>query len=93
MTGRVLTTPEAETASNRMGTIITGTLADTLRDLIAQGDTLSEPNVWDGRHANTFRSGWPNTRTQLNEALEQLGQLRTAVERVRTDIVSAGGGA
>lgn len=93
MSGTVLTTPEAETASTRMGTIISGSLADTLRDLIAQGDTLAEPSVWEGRHAGTFRSGWPNTRTQLNEALTQLGELRTAVERVRTDIVAAGGGA
>lgn len=92
MSGRVLTTPEAEQASNRMGTIITGQLADDIRDLIAQGDQLSEPNVWDGTHAGTFRNGWPNTRTQLNEALQQLGELRTAVERVRTDIVAAGGG-
>lgn len=92
MSGRVLTTPEAEQASSRMGTIISGQLAEDIRDLITQGDTLSEPNVWDGTHAATFRSGWPNTRTQLNEALEQLGQLQTAVERVRTDIVTAGGG-
>ena len=93
MSGRVLTTPEAEQASNRMGTIVTGPLADDIRDLIAQGDTLSEPNVWDGRHAGSFRGNWPATRSQLNEALDQLGQLRSAVERVRTDIVTAGGGA
>ena len=71
-TGRVLTTPEAGTASHRMGTIITGPLADDIRDLIAQGDTLSEPQVWDGRHAGSFRGSWPTTRTQLQEALQQL---------------------
>ncbi len=91
-TGRVLTTPEAQNASHRMGTIVAGPLADDIRDLIAQGDALAEPHVWDGRHAGTFRGTWPSTRTQLHEALQQLGELRGAVERVRTDIVTAGGG-
>lgn len=83
---RVLTTAEAETASNRMGQIINGQLADDISDLINQGNTLEQPDVWDGPHAATFRSGWPTTRTQLNEALQQLGTLRESIERVRADI-------
>ena len=90
---RVLTTPEAQTASSQMGTIINGQLADDISGLITQGNILEDPNVWEGPHAATFRAGWPNTRTQLTEALTQLGTLQTAIERVRADIVTAGGGA
>lgn len=92
MTGRVLTTPEAQQASATMGTIINGQLSEDLSGLISQGDILADPAVWDGKHAATFRSGWPNTKTQLQEALEELAALQTAVERVRTDIMTAGGG-
>ncbi|NLV54227.1 MAG: pyrophosphorylase [Acidimicrobiales bacterium] len=88
-----LTTHTAATASATMGTIINGELAEQISNLIAQGNLLEDPAVWDGVHAATFRGSWPNTRTQLNEAVEQLGVLRTNIERIRTDIVTAGGGA
>jgi len=90
--GRILTTPEAEAASTQMGSIITGGLEAEIDRLISQGDILADPNVWEGPHAGTYRGGWPTTRTQLREALTELGNLRTAVERVRADIVAAGGG-
>lgn len=92
MSGRVLTTPEAQQASTSMGTIINGQLSEDLSGLISQGDMLADPSVWDGKHAATFRGGWPNTKTQLQEALAELTELQTAVERVRTDIMTAGGG-
>ncbi len=90
--GKVLTTPEAEAASQQMGSIINGSLETEISNLIKQGDILANPSVWEGRHAGTYRSGWPNTATQLREALTELGNLRTAVERVRADIMTAGGG-
>lgn len=88
-----LTTPTAATASSTMGTIINGELSEQIDRLIAQGNLLEDPNVWNGVHAATFRSSWPHTRAQLTQAVEQLGVLRSDIERIRTDIVRAGGGA
>ena len=48
--------------------------------------------MWDGNHANTFRGSWPTTSRQLREARDELARLQQAVEQVRQDIVSAGGG-
>jgi uncharacterized protein YukE len=90
--GTILTTPEAERASSQMKSIIEAGLTEQIDSLIREGNTLSEPTVWDGNHANTFRSSWPTTSRQLREARDELARLQQAVEQVRQDIVSAGGG-
>ena len=90
--GTILTTPEAERASSQMKSIIDGGLTEQIDSLIREGNTLSEPTVWDGNHANSFRNNWPTTSRQLREARDELARLQTAVEQVRQDIVSAGGG-
>ena len=90
--GTILTTPEAERASSQMKTIIDGGLNEQITSLIREGNTLSEPTVWDGNHAATFRANWPTTSRQLREARDELARLQEAVEKVRQDIVAAGGG-
>ena len=70
--GTILTTPEAERASSQMKSIIDGGLTEQIDSLIREGNTLSEPTVWDGNHANTFRGSWPTTSRQLREARDRL---------------------
>ena len=90
--GTILTTPEAERASSQMKSIIDGGLTEQIDSLIREGNTLSEPTVRDGNHANSFRNNWPTTSRQLREARDELARLQQAVEQVRQDIVAAGGG-
>lgn len=55
---------------------------------------LSDPNVWDGPLAETFRNGtWPETKSALDTAKEQLEELRAQLDRISQDIFTAGGGA
>lgn len=90
--GRVLTTPDAANAANQMGAILNSGLSSEIQKLDAQGKTLSEPNVWDGPHAQTFRSEWPQINATLTKLLGQLQQLQVAVKNVNQDINVAGGG-
>ncbi len=90
--GRVLTTPDAASAANQMGSILNSGLVGEIQKLDSQGRILSEPNVWDGPHAQTFRGQWPQINSTLNRLLGQLQQLQTAVKHVNADIAQAGGG-
>ncbi len=89
---RVLTTAEAPAAATQMGSIINGTFASDVRNLDNQGKKLSEPNIWDGPHAQKFRDAWPRINTTLTNLLSQLGDLQQAVKNVNDDIRHAGGG-
>ena len=89
--GRVLTTAEAASAATQMGSILNSGLSSEISKLDSQGKILSEPNTWDGPHAQTFRSQWPQINTTLTRLLGQLQQLQTAVKNVNSDIAQAGG--
>lgn len=90
--GRVLTTPEAAHAANQMGVILNSGLASEITKLDSQGKILSEPNTWDGPHAQTFRGQWPQINSTLQRLQGQLQQLQQAVKNVNADIAQAGGG-
>jgi uncharacterized protein YukE len=90
--GRVLTTPDAASAATQLGSILNSGLAGEIQKLDSQGRILSEPNVWDGPHAQTFRGQWPQINSTLNRLLGQLQQLQVAVKNVNADIAQAGGG-
>jgi uncharacterized protein YukE len=90
--GRVLTTPEAANAAKQMGVILNSGLASEIQKLDSQGKTLSDPNVWAGPHADTFRNQWPQINSTLVRLQGQLTQLQTAVKNVNADIAQAGGG-
>ncbi|GGF42681.1 pyrophosphorylase [Marmoricola endophyticus] len=90
---RVLSTPEAKTAIQQLRTLITGGFTDQITQMDAQGKTLSDPNVWDGPLAEKFRSStWPETRSALDKAKQELEELRTQLDQISQNIMQAGGG-
>jgi Asp-tRNA(Asn)/Glu-tRNA(Gln) amidotransferase C subunit len=89
---RVLSTEEAKTAIRQLQSIIAGGFTDQISQMDAQGRVLSDPNVWDGPLASQFRSDtWPQTKSALDRAKEELEQLRTQLDKIAADIFSAGG--
>lgn len=91
---RVLSTEEAKTAIRQIQSIIGGGFTDQISQLDAQGRILSDPNTWDGPLAATFRgSTWPETKSALDKAKQELEQLRTQLDKISQDIFTAGGGA
>ena len=94
MSERVLSTDAARTSIQRMQSILSGGLEQQVHQLEAQGQTLCDPNVWDGHTAADFRANvWPSTRAALDKTVQALDQLRVAVQRVNQNIMSAGGNA
>ena len=62
MSVRVLSTDQGKEAISRLQAILNGGLAEQIAALKQQGQTLSDPNVWDGLLATEFRSQtWPGT--------------------------------
>ena len=89
---RVLTTEEAKTAIREIQRIVNGGLTEQISQLDTQGQTLSQPNIWDGALAVQFRSStWPETRAALDKAKQELEELRDQLERISQNIMSAGG--
>ncbi len=92
MGGRVLASPEAQQAITQMQTILSSNFEGTISDLNNLGQTLSDPNVWDGNLASDFRGNiWPSCHTALTNALQQLQELQTKLNTIQTNIMSAGG--
>ena len=90
---RVVSTEEAKSAISQIQSIINGGLTDQIQALDNQGRVLSDPNVWDGPLASTFRSNtWPETRAALEKAKSELEQLRNQLQQISTNIFTAGGG-
>jgi hypothetical protein len=73
---------------------VNGGFAEQITQLDSQGRILSDPNVWDGPLAANFRgSTWPETKSALDRAKQQLEELRNQLDRISQDIFTAGGGA
>ena len=90
---RVLSTAEAKQAITKIQQIIAGGFTEQITQLDGQGRILSDPNVWDGPLASTFRSStWPQTKTALDKAKTELENLRTQLDKISRDIMQAGGG-
>lgn len=89
--GRVLATPDARSAVQRLKTIVSGDLLNTINDLQRQGDVLADPNQWDGTLATTFRSDWPTNKTTINNMRTQLEELQQSVDQITQNIMAAGG--
>ena len=92
MSERVLSTGTAKTAIASMRRIIDGPLLEQIDALNREGQTLSDPNVWDGALARRFRSDWPEMHSALVRTKAAIEELRTSVERINADIITAGGG-
>ena len=91
MSGRVLSTTEAKDAIMTMQRIINSGLAQQIQELNNQGQRLSQPDVWDGQLANTFRGDWPQMHNQLNQMKQALEDLRVNIEKINQNIMTAGG--
>jgi uncharacterized protein YukE len=91
MSERVLSTAAAEQAIKKMQQIINGSLMEQIDALNREGQTLSDPNVWDGRLAQQFRQDWPQMHSTLTKAKEALEELRANSQRINEDIMRAGG--
>jgi len=91
MSERVLSTDAAKRANKEMQRIISGPLMELIDRLNRELQTLSDPNVWDGRFAQQFRNEWPQTHSALLKAKEALEELRARSEQINTDIMGAGG--
>ncbi|MFL4474218.1 pyrophosphorylase [Paeniglutamicibacter sp. MACA_103] len=91
---RVLSTEQAKQSIQQIQGIVNGGFTDQITSLDTQGRILSDPNVWDGPLATTFRSStWPETKAALDKARTELEELRTQLQKISQDIFSAGGGA
>jgi hypothetical protein len=92
MSARVLSTGEARSAIVAMQSIISSGLTGQLQALNAQGNRLSDANVWDGMEAVRFRSDlWPQITKALHQAVEALTELQTYIAQVNQNIMAAGG--
>ena len=93
MAPRVLSTEQAKTAIQQLQSIINGGFTDQIAQMDAQGKTLSDPNIWDGPLAEKFRSStWPETRSALDKAKQELEELRGQLNQISQNIMTAGGG-
>jgi hypothetical protein len=92
MSQRVLATRNAAQAATRMRALLQGDVQRQMRQLATDGDALSQPTVWDGPRATTFRtSTWPPARTSLQAALAALDHLAAQAVKAIADIEAAGG--
>lgn len=91
---RVLSTDQAKTAIQQIQAIVNGGLTEQINRLDAQGQTLSQPDVWDGHLAQQFRGQvWPQTKKALDNCVTELAGLREQLARISQNIMAAGGNA
>jgi uncharacterized protein YukE len=94
MATRVLSSDQGKASITRMQAILSNGLAEQIRALRAEGEVLSDPNVWDGTLAEDFRSNtWPGAAEGLNACAQALETLRTRIQSINQDIMAAGGNA
>lgn len=87
----VITTDEAEQLARTLAGNIQG-LRQSLDTMLATGDRLVSPGVWEGQAANRFAEEWQDTRRWATSSVERLTQLQDHVARVNQAITEAGGG-
>ena len=91
MAQRVLSTEEARTAIQQMQSILSTSFESNVQNLINVGNTLSQPDVWDGPVAARFRGDWQRTSNSLNQALTALKELGQQISSINENIMQAGG--
>jgi hypothetical protein len=92
MSVRVLSSDTGRASIQRIQAILSGGLADQIAALRAEGQTLSDPSVWDGMRAEEFRSTtWPSASNGLQQAADAIEELRSRVQLINQDIMTAGG--
>jgi hypothetical protein len=92
MSVRVLSTDQGKAAIEKMQSILSGGLAEQITALKAQGEILSDPNIWDGALADDFRTNtWPASATSLDQVADSIEELRSRTHAINGDIMTAGG--
>src|SRR5579859_4189074 len=90
MSGRVLATGSAVAAARRMHALLSGDVQAQLGQLVQAGQRLSDPSVWDGAAAASFRRTWPRDSAQLRSTLRALAALEGHAQDVIQAIETAG---
>jgi uncharacterized protein YukE len=92
MATRVLSSEQGKASITRMQAILANGLAEQIRALRAEGEVLSDPNVWDGALAEDFRGNtWPTAAETLQACSQALEELRARIQGINQDIMAAGG--
>jgi hypothetical protein len=91
MSMRVLSSPEAIEKAEVMRRVVEQGLVEQLATLNQAAGRLSDPGVWDGPHAVSFRGIWADVAPRLEQARADLADLRTRIDAICGDILLAGG--
>jgi hypothetical protein len=87
----VRSTPEAVAAVGGLGALVNGPLLQSFDSLRRYARVLTDPENWDGRAANDFRSTvWPSYERALTDLHTQLDRLRVRLGEIQDDIQNAG---
>ncbi|NUP52978.1 MAG: pyrophosphorylase [Catenulispora sp.] len=88
----VKATDLAHTEAQKMLGIITQQFPALINQLYSTGQTMSDPNQWDGPLATKFRGEvWPAAKSDLEKMRTSLEHLQNSVQRILTSISHAGG--
>ena len=94
MPARVLATEESRSTITQIKQILDGGLQQNIQNLNRLGTTLSDPNVWDGTLAESFRSQiWPECKSSLETTQRELNALQQTLQTSAQNIMQAGGNA
>ena len=90
--GRVLADGVAETASKKFLNTVNNDLPNSLKALNAAGRDLTDPQHWDGKAAQDFRTNiWPKVQSDLTKMQSSLTDLQGQVDKILANIMKAGG--
>jgi hypothetical protein len=86
---RVLATQAALRAATQLEGRL-GSLGTAAQHALALGQTLADPNAWDGPAAARFRGGWQQTGGAVRQVLQQVEGLQRTAREVIGEILAAG---
>jgi hypothetical protein len=88
----VKATDLAHSEATKMLGIINNQFPALISQLYSTGQTMSDPNQWDGPLAAKFRGEvWPAAKGDLDKMKASLEQLQSSVQKILTNISHAGG--
>jgi hypothetical protein len=91
VSARVVASDQARQAAQELKQLVDGNLSTSLQQVRALGQTLSNPQVWESRLAQEFRSSqWPGVRNAIEAQIQQLDKLGGVAVKVIADIHHAG---
>ncbi|MEV6055641.1 hypothetical protein [Streptomyces sp. NPDC052107] len=89
---RVTSSDLAHQEAGKMMALINNQLPGLISQLNSHGQTLSDPNHWDGPLAQRFRAEvWPQAKGDLDKMKASLEHLQQQVQKILTNISHAGG--